>query len=197
MKKTSKGIIEHGQKNYGQSLFDRLSFFQIFVLWITIICLFGIVYYFISGQTAYLRSIDGKQLNFMDHIYFSFITATSTGFGDIVPMGYFKLGVLIEVIIGLTLLAIVTSKLVSIKQDTILNEVYEISLGEKVNSIRSALYLFRLNINRMLTKLEEAGLKQREIHEIHIYFANFESTLQEIKSIIDREKKSVFLKLID
>ncbi len=84
--------------------------------------------------------------NLPDSIYFSFVTATTTGFGDFLPQGWFKLIVIAEVICGLLLLALVTSKLVSIKQDILLKEIYDMSFYERINRLRSGLLLFRQNL---------------------------------------------------
>jgi len=71
--------------------------------------------------------------------------------------GFFKLISIFEVVFGLLLLAFVTSKLVSIKQDVILNEIYDISFNERLSMVRSSLLLFRQSLSRMMEKIEEIG----------------------------------------
>src|SRR3989344_3551522 len=95
--------------------FDRLTFGHIFIIWACIITVFGILYHFFSGSASnlfYTRT-GGPVSSMLDSIYFSFITATTTGFGDIIPHGFFKVIAIFEAISGLLLLAFVTSKLVS------------------------------------------------------------------------------------
>ena len=102
---------------------DKIKFYQILLFWFFLIFLFGVIYYFFLGRLgADLVSTVSKQpiTKATDAVYFSFITATSTGFGDIIPIGFFKVMAIAEVTLGLLLLALVTSKLVSIKQDIIL-----------------------------------------------------------------------------
>ena len=108
---------------------DRVTFIHILVVWIVVISSFGIVYFLLASKNAYLLSTASNipVQGIIDHIYFSFVTATTTGFGDIVPMGYFKLIAIVEVTFGFMLLAFVTSKLVSLKQNVLLDEIYDIS----------------------------------------------------------------------
>lgn len=133
----------------------------------------------------------------LDYIYFSFITATSTGYGDILPFGYFKIVTVFEVIFGLLLLAFVTSKLVSIKQDIILNEIYEISFNEKINRLRSSLLIFRQNLGRIIEKIEDNSIRKREINDIYIYASSLEDTLNEISALIGTSGKNYFKKVLD
>ena len=174
------------------------SFFKIFIVWILIIILFGLIYFLIRESSSHLiYATDAKPANFIDSIYFSFITATSTGFGDIWPQGFGKIIAIIEVVMGLIIFAVVTSKLVSIKQDAILNEIYEISISERINRIRSSLYLFRININKKLQKIEEKTIKKWEIDDLWSEINSFEHTLKEIHDIFKRGLKSHYTKMVE
>ena len=99
-----------------------------------------------------------------------------------------------EVIFGLMLLAVVTSRLVSIKQDVILNELYESSVSEKINRLRSSLLLFRQNLHRIISKIEEGIIKKREIENIYIHLSSFEDTMNEILNLIDKPDEGHFTK---
>ena len=101
---------------------DKATFPKILAIWFFITLLFGGMYHFLATDSAHLvYSIDHSKVeNLTDTIYFSFVAATTTGFGDIVPFGWFKIIAVVQVVIGLLLLAVVTSRLVSIKQDAML-----------------------------------------------------------------------------
>jgi len=181
------------------SWIDKLTFFRIFFIWTVVIVLFGVFYFIFSGVRSYLYfSRSGESVEgLLDYIYFSFITATSTGYGDIVPLGIFKLLALVEVIFGLLLLAFVTSKLISIKQDIILNELYEISFNEKISRLRSSLLLFRQNINRLIGKVEGGVIRKREIYDIYTYLSSLEDTINELLFQMDKPEEKRFTKVID
>lgn len=173
------------------TFFDRLTFFHIFLLWTGAIFLFGICYHYFSSTTSFLYyNLNNQLLNSLsDSIYFSFITATSTGFGDIIPFGLFKIMAIIEVVFGLVLLALVTSKIVSIKQNMILSEIYDISLKERVNRMRSSLFLFRQTMARIINNIEDNAVKKRDLNDLYIYFSSFEDTLTEIKFLLTKSNE--------
>jgi hypothetical protein len=178
---------------------DKLSFFHIFGLWVFAVLTFGTAYFYLQSDSSYLlNTIANKPVvSLRDTIYFSFVAATTTGFGDIVPLGYFKQIAILEVIFGLLLLAFVTSKLVSIKQDAILNEIYDLSFSEKLTKLRSSLLLFRQNLDRIITKIEDGSIRRREINTIYAYVSGFEDTLREMYTLIARPGDKEFIKNID
>ncbi|MFH1294378.1 MAG: ion channel [Candidatus Aenigmatarchaeota archaeon] len=178
---------------------DRLTFTMIFAIWLLIILSFGIVYLLTQSGDSYLVYVaSGKPVvDFKDCIYFSFVTATTTGFGDIVPVGIFKSVAILEVLSGLLVLAMVTSKLVSIKQDVILEEMYELSVNDKVYKLRSSLLLFRQNIDRVISRVEEKIVWKREVNSMNSYFSSLEDVLNEINMLIKKSGKKGFVRSID
>ncbi len=182
------------------SILDRVDFYQILLAWFFLIFIIGLVYYSFLGKLgANLVSTIGEQPvhTFADALYFSFITATSTGFGDIIPVGFFKILAIAEVTLGLLLLAMVTSKLVSIKQDAILEEIYDMSFREKINRLRSSLLVFRQNASRVITHVEAGTVDKREVHELYVYIHSLETVLEEMLPMLSQDGKHIFTKVID
>ncbi len=179
---------------------ERVDFYQILLTWFFLIFMLGIVYYFFLGifGANLVSTITGEPITkITDTIYFSFITATSTGFGDIIPMGFFKIIAVLEVTLGLLLLAVVTSKLVSIKQDIILEELYEMSFTEKINRLRSSLLLFRQHASRIATHVDAGTVDKREIYDLYVYIHSLETVLEEMLPMVNPEEKHIFSKVID
>ncbi|MBS3176856.1 two pore domain potassium channel family protein [Candidatus Woesearchaeota archaeon] len=182
--------------------FDSLTFPNIFLLWTSIIVVFGLAYYFFTGAHSFLYSNPEGEIvtDIWNNIYFSFVTATTTGFGDLIPFGYFKAISIIEVIFGLLLLAIVTSKLVSIKQNIILTEIYDISFNEQIRRLRSSLFVFKQNLNKIINKIEDGAINKREISELYVYLSPLEDILHEIITLLEKPGKyqnSRFTKVVD
>ena len=178
---------------------DKVEFWHIFFAWVSIVILFGLIFFYASNPASNLTYTHTQKpvADLMDHIYFSFITATTTGFGDIVPVGYFKILAIIEVTFGLLLLAVVTSKFISIKQDIILTEIYEISFFEKINRIRSSLLLFRQNAGRLISKIEDGTIQKREIHDLYTLLSPLEDILSELSPLVNPQSKNLFTKVLD
>lgn len=194
-----KSFIERAKIRSVERIFDDLGFIQILSIWALVVVIFGFVYTFFTSETSFLLHNAQQTVVYdvFETIYFSFITATTTGFGDIIPYGGFKLVAILEVISGLLLLAVVTSKLVSIKQNVILSEIYEISLYEKVNRLRSSLLLFRQNISKLVSKVEENTIRKREINDAYVYISALEDVLNEVVSLFGKSGKHQFTKEID
>lgn len=170
---------------------EKLTFARVFFLWLIMILIFGIIYHTTATDTSYLvHTKSGEPVNnYLDSIYFSSITATTTGFGDITPRGIFKLLSIIEVILGLLVLAFVTYKLVSLKQNVMLEEMYEITFTERVNRIRSSLLFFRQTIHNLLHKIEDETIKQRDIKNFYLSLASFGDTLADVSPMIFTKHK--------
>ncbi|MDD5178097.1 MAG: potassium channel family protein [Candidatus Nanoarchaeia archaeon] len=194
-----KHVLREIRKRGTRIWVDKLNYFSILVIWTLVIVLFGCIYYFAQDSESYLvysikqTPVDSLQ----DSIYFSFVAATTTGFGDIIPNGSFKIIAIFEVIFGLILIATVASKLVSIKQDAILGELYELSIKERVHKTRSSLLLFRQNLDRMIDKLEEGPLHKREISNIPIYISSLKDTLHETTALITKKEDHQLIKGVD
>jgi len=178
---------------------DKATFPKILAIWFVITLLFGGMYHFLATDSAHLvyARDNSKVENLTDTIYFSFVAATTTGFGDIVPFGWFKIIAVVQVVIGLLLLAVVTSRLVSIKQDAMLTELYDISFKEKISRLRSSLLLFRQSIDRVTTALEEKEFKPKMIKLVNGYLTTLDYTVTEIKLAIDANKSNKYTKTLD
>jgi hypothetical protein len=172
--------------------FERLGIVKIFVLWIATVVLFGLIYMMVSrsyGALVYTTPGGGITGSLLDSVYFSFITATSVGLSKVIAF--------IEVIVGLTIFALVTSKIVGIKQERILREIYEISLQEKVNRIRSSLFLYRSDVSQLMDKVEAGQVRKRDLAELWT-FANFvEQRFMEVKELFGQRNVSASLDVID
>jgi hypothetical protein len=169
---------------------DKVSFSQTFLIWLGVILLFAGVYFVLAmsfNNSLIYRNeiIEPNGAGLLNSVYFSFITATTLGYGDIAPVGSLsKLFAAAEVVIGLILWGLVISKLVGVKQERILEEIYDISYEEIIDRQRSGLYLFRSDVNRIIGKIEATALKPREVKDLWMIFSGLDVTLVNIKNFI-------------
>lgn len=174
------------------NLIDKTSFFKIFGIWIILIFIFAILYHFISSSSVgVLANSQGNQVTgFFDYIYYSFITATSTGYGDIVPQGIgMRLLAISNVIIGMLMMAVVTSKLVSMKQEKLLEQIYHLSFSEKVNRILTGLSLFKIESEKITNNLLENEVVDRKtLFSIKMNFSSLKNNMVDIKGeLVDKK----------
>ncbi len=184
-----------------QHILDKISFRQVAILWPSFAALSGVAYYLLSGTGHGLLAnnmpIEAGFANFLTAQYFSFsIAALGFQTQGIAVQGFSRLIAIIEVISGWGFFSIIVSKLLSQKQETVLQEVYDISFEEKINRIRSALYLFRSDISKITDKFERAVLSQRTIDDLWITFTTLENTMHEITRIL-KPKAHRYAKRID
>ena len=178
---------------------DKVTFLHILGIWLSVVFAFAVIYFFLPTKTSFLYSVLQKQpiASFLDALHFSFMSAATVSFGNLLPFGYFKLISMVEILFAFLLLAVVTSKLVSIKQDIILGELYEISFDERVNQIRSNLLLFRQNLDRLMAKIEEKSFQRRQIEGVHTHITSLEDVLGEIRTLVTKQGHYHFIKHID
>jgi hypothetical protein len=75
-------------------------------IYIAMTLVFGVTYYFTSSL-HYVESIGAKEVSFFENLYFSAITFTTIGYGDIIPnAGIGQIIVLIESCFELTFIAV-------------------------------------------------------------------------------------------
>ena len=68
------------------------------------IMLFAVGYYFLSISNTY-GFLEGDMVHgFRDCIYFSFVTYTTLGFGDLIPVGNLRILTAVEALVGLVLI---------------------------------------------------------------------------------------------
>jgi hypothetical protein len=130
------------------ALADR-SVGALFVLWIQIVLGCGLVYWLLAWASPHFALLSGGQpvvegwRGILPALYFSAVTATSIGYGDIVPVGAARVLAVIEGIAGLILFGCVVSKFVSRRQDELIGQIHHIAFEDRLGRVRTNLLLVR------------------------------------------------------
>jgi hypothetical protein len=74
-------------------------------------------------------------------IYFSFITATSVGYGDVAPVGLARGLAVVESAAGLVIFGCLISKLVSRRQEQLVEEIHDVAFEDRLGRVRTNLHL--------------------------------------------------------
>jgi len=91
-----------------------------------------------GGYLVYTWDPAGKP-GFADSVYFSIVTVSSLGYGDIRPLGWARLLVALEVFAGLAFFGLLVAKVSSVKQDYILRRMYGEAVDEKLAHLHTQL----------------------------------------------------------
>jgi hypothetical protein len=167
------------------SIIDRLSLVQVIGLWIISIVLFGMIYF---GFTFTNHPITNNNepltkdvLGFGNSMYFSFVTAMTIGYNNLVPVGFSKLFVVIEAIFSVAILGVFIAKIIAVKQEEIIHEVEELSFEESTNSAISELYIFRNDAKTVIENIKATKKSNNEIKNFEQSLSTFKLALQNIE----------------
>src|SRR5207237_8604254 len=127
-------------------LFERHSTADLVALWFGTIVICAVVYWIFSltamgGLREGSRNVDQSAGGFLTALYFSFVTATSVGFGDVVPLGPLRGVAIGEAVIGLLIFGAVVSKLVSRRQEQVVSEIHRIAFEDRLERVQTELHL--------------------------------------------------------
>jgi len=157
-------------------LVQRRSTLQLFLIWIGTILLSGCGYWLAAliGEHALVeggRPLGADLKGFVSAVYFSFVTATSIGYGDIVPVGVARVIAVAEGIIALLVFGAVVAKFVSHRQEELVSEIHRVTFEERLDRVETNLHMVisemltinamcetKAPLNRITTQLESAGL---------------------------------------
>ena len=170
-------------------IIKKFNLSKILIGYLIIIIVFGTSFFLLSltendGIYTEGQKVSNDVNGYLDSLYFSFVTSTSLGYGDIRPKGISRGLSIIEVCVSLVILGVLVSKLIYKEQDEILKELYDVSFQERYNRIIVGLYNFSAEIDRIITKI--VILKESEKEEV---LQSIESNLHLLSSYLaDSEK---------
>ncbi len=186
-------------------LIDKASFKEVLLFWIVFMFLFGCIYFsltVVSDAVLYRGKVVQPSFgSFFLMQYFSFITSVSAsqGYGDIFPLGLARFFAVLEAITGLLLFGMLIAKLVSVKQEVILEEVYSISHDEKLSRVRSTINDYTLDMNKVMDKIHQGLITKRSIKESWVHLYTLSKSLQDLNHLIFNPKResSEYVKTLD
>lgn len=128
--------------------------------WLGINLAFGILYWLLSFLPGHGLREMGQPLghgaaDFLEAIYFSFVTGLSIGFGDIVPEGVLRLLAVLEGAACLLVFGAIISKLVSGRQEELTAEIHRIAFEDRLGRVRTNLHL-------VVSEMQEIAEKCRD-----------------------------------
>ncbi len=136
----------HQWGNAVLDLIERRSTGELFALWLAMILACGMLYWVatIFDRQGLVESgvpLDPGLKGWLTALYFSFVTATSVGYGDVLPRGLARLLAVIEAVSGLLIFGAVVAKFVSRRQDELVREIHRITFEERLDRVQTNLHL--------------------------------------------------------
>jgi potassium channel LctB len=159
-----------GAANASARFVDALSERSVgalFRVWFEIVIACGVVYWLFEWIDPRALTMGGAASGtdvrgLLSALYFSAVTATSVGYGDIVPGGAARVLAIVESITGLILFGCVVSKFVSRRQETLIGEIHHIAFEERLGRVRTNLLLVRAELQTTARLCERQEIAPRD-----------------------------------
>jgi len=141
----------------------NFSLDRLIIVWLSMIVVFGLIYWTAGvgmgmGLQAGSHLVKADGQGFITAIYFSFVTALSIGYGDVVPLGWFRLVAVIEGAAGLLIFGCVISKLVSRRQEELTEEIHRTTFEDRLDRVRTNLHLVFSDLGSLQQMQAEQGV---------------------------------------
>ncbi|HEX7286532.1 MAG TPA: potassium channel family protein [Candidatus Angelobacter sp.] len=122
--------------------------------------------YWLAGRYGQGPVSGDRSVSFRDCVYFSVVTFSSLGYGDILPRGISKVFASVEVFFGLALFGIFIAKLSSSKQSYHLAQLYARDVQEKLDNFSIILKDHRTECREALETLKRGEELERALNKI-------------------------------
>jgi len=182
-----------------QNITRRLSWLEILAnwplerlvgFWLGMIVVFGLIYWLAGlgmgwGLQAGNHIVEPNIEGLGTAIYFSFVTALSIGYGDVIPTGALRIPAVIEGVAGLLIFGCVISKLVSRRQEELTEEIHRTTFEERLDRVRTNLHLVfsDLGVVQQL-QLEQGALSGQVLRRLESSVRVFRGELQTIHDLL-------------
>jgi hypothetical protein len=161
-------------------------------VWVGMIVAFGLVYWLAGlgmgwglhvGSTEVKSDLDG----FGTAMYFSFVTALSIGYGDVIPVGPLRILAVGEGIAGLLIFGCVISKLVSRRQEELTQEIHRTTFEDRLDRVRTNLHLVFSDLGAVQQlQAEQGALPDQVLRRLESTVRVFRGELQTIHDLLYR-----------
>jgi len=184
----------NGKKKHHSLLFlveiTKLPYTTLLLLWIGLAVMFALCYFFLE---TYVPAHAPTQLSNMDvfsrfanSLYFSIITATSTGYGDITPRGFSKALACVQSMSALFIFAVLVTKLLSQRQEIALQEVHKLTFEDIFHNTRGDLFVIRKDLDAIMNEATHTKkLSDESWENLMIDYQQAQSLIGEIPDFYD------------
>lgn len=193
-------IIPLARPRFHQRLAERITampYATLFALWFVLAAVFAMAYALLAvfAPAHAPQQLVGLQPLplFGNSLYYSIITSTTTGYGDIVPMGFSKALSSVQALVGFFLLAILVTKLVGQQQDLAVRQMHKLTYEDVFHNTREGLFVIRKDFDRFIAKLEQRDtLSAEDWEDLAIAFKQGQTLLLEIPEFYSPEEVGLY-----
>jgi hypothetical protein len=153
-------VRRHHWGNALLDLIDRRSTGSLFLIWLAMIVACGTLYWLLTIVDRHGLIEEGAPIStgirgWLTALYFSFVTATSVGYGDVLPRGLARLLAVVEAVSGLLIFGAVVAKFVSRRQDELMREIHRVTFEERLDRVQTNLHLVISELQSIATLCDD------------------------------------------
>lgn len=191
------GILEH---------LSQASYSALCLLWIfmNLLCT---AFYFAMTQwaPAHAPSIEPTLPpleRLWESAYFSLVTATTVGYGDLLPLGASKAVAVMQASAGVLIFGILIAKLVARRNDAVMTDVHRLTSESIFYHIRQGLFIVRKDFDTLIRDVEHHGnVPDHEWDNLIASCLQAQSLIEEIPNfyansngyVIDRKREALLI----
>jgi hypothetical protein len=158
-------------RNWGSAMLDfieALSPGQIFVIWLGMVLTCGGLYWVtgVTGRPGLVdsgRPIAGTLSGLLSAIYFSFVTTTSVGYGDVLPIGPVRILSIFEAVTGLLIFGALVAKFVSRRQDELVRDIYNVTFEGRLDRVQTNLHLVLSELQSIAMMCDDGAFQPERV----------------------------------
>ena len=148
--------------------FERRTTADLVWIWLGTIAACSLIYW--SATAAGLGGLmEGGQpigagaSGFLSALYFSFGAATTIALGDVAPVGALRPLAIAEAVVGLLVFGSLVSKLLSRRQEQIVNEIHRIAFEDRLERVQTDLHLVLAELQGITQLCKAPGVPEAQI----------------------------------
>ena len=158
-------------RQWGNTLLDlieSLSTAQIFFVWLGMVLVCGGLYWLTGfshrpGLVDSGRPIAGTLDGLLSALYFSFVTTTSVGYGDVLPLGPVRILSIFEAVTGLLIFGALVAKFVSRRQDQLVRDIYAVTFETRLDRVQTNLHLVLSELQSIATLCDGGATQPQRV----------------------------------
>ena len=190
---------------------DESRLLTLLGIFLAVVLAFGLFYAFMTpyGNGISQGEVNPVEFNLLDGLYFSVVTVSSLGYGDMQPVGYSKVAATIEVLIGLGFIGIMIAKLTSRPIAHLVSRVFVsttrerlVEFAESFRAVGGTFWSIAIDVVDLYPSTPgqiqpSARAKTRTLEEFREGIEGLQSVCRELQDYIDAESaESLFFRLV-
>lgn len=174
-------------------LVEHLSTIRLALIWLAVILVCAGIYWLVGllGHPSLVEH-DQPVRSLADAVYFSLVTATSVGYGDLLPVGAVRAVAVAEAVAGLLIFGALIAKLVSRRQDELVGEIHRIAREQRLDRVQTNLHMLVAEFQSLVATPEGTDVSlEQMVTRLEGGVLLLAGELRTVRSLLSREQPQI------